>query len=576
VSSRRLGAISRAAPALAVLVLAACAGVPVSSAPRIVEAVPRSGVTEEPDVQFQPRSPQPGQTPEEVVRAFVDAAGSAEGHHAAARQYLTPTAAAGWRDDAGATVLAKIPYVTPGKSGSDLTIRGDQAGVVDESGAYTSYLPGGLSYSYPVTLRRVGGEWRIANPPQGVIMTVSSFTQAYHRFNIYFLSRNESRVVPDPRWFSASRDVLPNLLLSKLLDGPSSGLSQAVTTELGDGVSLERNVVPESDRLRVFLSGLAERGTRAQAAASAQIVWTLSQLSTTGVEIYDDAQLLTPEGVGRVQRLGDWRSYDPDGLPLSTQGYFVRQGAVWTTDGRPASGPAGRDGHQVLSVGVSADFGRLAVVGRLPRGVALYVGGARALSQRLTASSLTAPSWDPAAGSVWTVRDGSEIIQVPTRGLPRRVRAQDLDPAERIGELQLSRDGSRAALLVGQPGSQLLYIGTVNSSGTAVVALRPVVPGLTNIVDLAWAAADSLVVLTRKGALDATLWLVTVDGSSVEPMTSSGLPGPPTAVAAAPGQPTLVVSEGGLWRLRYPSEGWWTAVLPRGSGSAAAAPAYPS
>jgi len=535
--------------------------------------VPRSDVTQEPDVQLQPRSPQPGQTPEEVVRAFVDAASSAEDRHAAARRYLTPAATRRWQDDAGVNVLAKTPYYRPEKSG-ELTIRGDLAGVVDLSGAYTSNPPSGQSYSYRVTLSRIDGQWRIANPPPGLVMTGSTFAQVYRRLNVYFLSRNESRVSPDPRWFSASRDVLPNLLLSKLLVGPSTGLSPAVTTELGDGVSLKSNVVPESDRLQVFLSGLAERSARAQAAASAQIVWTLSQLGATGVEIYDDGQLIVPEGVGRVQHRGDWQSYDPDGLPLSTQGYFVRQGAIWTTAGKAAPGPAGRDGgYRAQSVGVSADLGRLAVVGRLSRGVALYVGAARGeLSQRLTASSLTAPSWD-AAGGVWTVRNGSEIVQVPARGLPQRVRAQDLDPAERIGKLQLSRDGSRVALLVGPPGGQMLYIGAM-SSGFAPTALRLVVPGLTNIVDVAWAAADSLVVLTRKGALDAGLWSVAVDGSSVESMTSSGLPGPPTAVAAAPDQPTLAISEGGLWRLPGPRE--WTAVLPRGSESADSAPAYPS
>jgi hypothetical protein len=574
----RLRQLQVAAPVGATLVvlcvLVGCAGVPESSAPRIVEAVPRTGVSEQADVRLQPRSPQPGQTPEEVVRAFVDAASSPERQHAVARQFLTPAAAERWRDDVSTTVLAKIPYFTPGESGSELTIRGEQVGIVDDTGAYTSYPPAGLSYSYQVTLAQVDGEWRITNPPPGVIMTASSFKQTYTRLNVYFLARAESRVIPDPRWLSASRDALPNLLLKALLDGPSPSLSDAVRTELGDGVTLASNVVPEADRVRVLLSGLADHGSAAQAPASAQIVWTLNQLGAPGVEIYDDGQLLTPDGVDAVQRLGDWRSYDPDSLPLSTPGYFVRQGAVWTTDGKPTSGPAGRDGYRAVSVGVSRDLGRLAVVGRMPHGVALYVGPARGqLTRRLTADSFTPPTWDP-TGAAWTVRNGRDIIQVPARGMPVRVEAQDLDPVERIGKLSLSRDGSRVAILVGAVGAQVLYVGAVGSSGSSLSAVRQIVPGLANVVDVAWAAADSLVVLTRNGASDATLWLVAVDGSSAEPMTTSGLPGPPAAVAAAPGQPTLAVAENGVWRLRDPQEGW-TVVPPRGGLAADAAPAYP-
>jgi len=573
----RLPVAGRVGTALAVVaVLVGCAGVPESSAPRIVEAIPRTGVTEEPDVRLQPSSPQPGQTPEEVVRAFVDAASSTDRRHGIARQFLTAGAAERWHDDAGATVLAKTPYFTLETSGSELTIRGDQVGIVDATGAYTSYPPAGLSYSYRVTLSRVDGQWRITNPPSGVIMTASSFNQAYRRLNVYFVDRTESRVIPDPRWLSASRDALPNLLLKALLDGPSTSLADAVATELGDGVSLASNVVPETDRVRVFLSGLTDQGTGALVAASAQIVWTLSQLGTAGVEIYDDGQLLAPPGVGAVQRLGDWRAYDPDSLALSTPGYFVRQGAVWTTDGKPTPGPAGRDTYQAQSVGVSRDLARLAVVGRIPHGVALYVGPARGqLVRRQTASSLTAPTWDPATGAAWTVRNGTDIIQVSSSGQPVRVKVQDLDRAERIGKIRLSPDGCRVALLVGPTGDQALYIGAVSRSESAVTALRPIVPRLTNVVDVAWATAGSLVVLTRNGGSDATLWSVAVDGSSAEPTTSSGLPGPPSAVAAAPDQPTLAVSEGGIWRLHDPREGW-TGVPPRSTGSVVvAAPTYP-
>jgi hypothetical protein len=576
VTARELrGTVLAGAAAATLLVLAGCAGVPESSAPRIVEAIPRTGTSEDPDVRVQPRLPQPGQSPKEVVEAFLDSAGSFEHQHRAARQFLTGAAAARWRDDAGAVVLSRPPYLNGDRSGATVAIRADQVGMVDPTGAYTSYPSGELTYSHRLQLIQVDGQWRITNPPPGVIMTASTFNQAYRRLNVYFLNRDESRVVPDPRWFLASPDALPNLLLKALLDGPSTSLADAVKTELGNGVSLASNVVPETDLVRVFLTGLANHNARAQASAMAQIVWTLNQLHGTAVEIYDDGQLFAPRGVGGVQRINDWRSYDPDNLPLSTPCYFVRRGAIWTTDGKATPGPAGQGEYEALSVGVSPAHNRLAVVGRVPHGVVLYVGPARGrLNRRLTASSLTEPTWDAATGGTWTVRNGAEITYVPASGPPVQVDAPDLDRTQRIWKLRLSRDGSRVALLAGSAGARTLYVGAVSSSGSSVTGLRSIVPGLTNVVDATWASADSLVVLTTNGAGDATMYTTGVDGSWSEAITTAGLPGPPTEVAAAPGQATLAVAEGGVWRLRDPHEGW-TGVFLRGTGPPDAAPAYP-
>jgi hypothetical protein len=150
---------------------------------------------------------------------------------------------------------------------------------------------------------------------------------------------------------------------------------------------------------------------------------------------------------------------------------------------------------------------------------------------------------------------------------------EHLDAGERIDKLRLSRDGTRLAVLVGRPGGKTLYVGTVSPAGLSLTMVRQIVPTLTNVVDVAWESADSLVVLTRNGT-DATLWEVPVDGSSADPMTTSGLPGPPAGVAAIAGQPTLTVAEGGVWALRG-AEGGWVSIPPRAGGVADAAPAYP-
>jgi len=558
------------------LLLLGCAGIPDSSAPRVIEAIPSTGVADEPDVRFQPRPPQPGQTPQQIVEGFLEAESSPELQHAVARQFLAPAASGIWRDDAGTAVLAPSPTLVPSKSGAEVTLQGTQVGSVDPDGSYATVAAGRQTYGYRIQLERVNGEWRIANPPAGLVLTESSFRQVYRRrLNVYFLARNESRVVPDPRWFSAPREALPNLLLKALLDGPSTGLSDAVKTELA-GAHLASNVVPESDRVRVFLTGLADRGAIAQAAGSAQIVWTLSQLSAApAVEIDADVHPLIPRGVGQVQTIQDWRSYDPDALPLHTPGYFIRNGAVWTTDGEPAPGPAGSAGYGAQSVAVSSDLSRLAVVRRSAGGVALYLGSSRQeLRPRLSGASLTPPSWDPMSGAVWTVRDGTDIIQVPARGMPFQVAARDLDRAQPISQLRLSRDGSRVALLAGSAGNQVLYVGAISAAGSAVTELRSIVPELTDVRDVSWTSADELMVLSGSPDKTATIYTVGVDGSLSQAITSYGLPTPPTAVAAAPGQAMLAVAAGHIWRLGDPRSAWM-AVPPQPSGLADSAPAYP-
>ena len=554
------------------LLLAGCAGIPETSAPRIIEAVPSTGVTEEPDVRFQPRPPQPGQTAEQVVKGFLEAEGSPERQHGVARQFLTPSAATKWRDDAGVVVLAPTPEVVQEAGGARVSLSGKQVASLDPVGSYTPASGDGLPYRSRLQLVRVEGEWRIVNPPPGVILTAPTFYQAYRRLNVYFLARKETRVAPDPRWFAASHDALPNLLLKALLDGPAGSLADAVTTELANHVSLTSNVVPETDRVRVFLSGLAGLGATGQAAASAQIIWTLSQLGLPHIEIYNDGQPLVPQAVGGESF--DWRTYDPDSLSLSSPCYIVRNGAVWTTEGKPTPGPAGGGSYAALSVGASPDLARLAVVGRVPRGMALYRGPIRGpLSARLDALSLSPPSWDPLTDQVWTVRNHTDIVEVPSRGPVMLVRVPELDRTQRIGQLRLSRDGSRAALTVGPAGHQVLYLGTVSASGSVLTGLRSIAPGLSNVVDIAWASADSLVVLNAGRAGAATMYSMGVDGSLSQMLTSYGLPKAPTALAAAPGQSTVVAADGGIWSLRDPRAGW-TGVLPPGS-VALEAPAYP-
>ena len=78
------------------------------------------------------------------------------------------------------------------------------------------------------------GEWRIANPPNGLIMLEPDFERLYDRRLAYFLDPTGTRVVPDPRYL-ISGEAQPTALLNRVLEGPSAALSAGVRNPLSGG-----------------------------------------------------------------------------------------------------------------------------------------------------------------------------------------------------------------------------------------------------------------------------------------------------------------------------------------------------
>ena len=76
--------------------------------------------------------------------------------------------------------------------------------------------------------------------------------------------------------------------------------------------------------------------------------------------------------------------------------------------------------------------------------------------------------------------------------------------------------------------------------------ISPVAPTLRAVTDVSWQDADGLVALGTTTGPPAA-WRVEVDGSAVTPLTTSGLPAPPTSVAAAANRPLLVEADNQVW-----------------------------
>ncbi|MFP5369983.1 MAG: hypothetical protein ACLGI3_04450, partial [Actinomycetes bacterium] len=85
------------------MVLSACSTVPSDSPTVQITQAPARPVDE---IGIEPLPPEPGATPEDVVRGFIDAAASTRQGHPVAREHLTPEPARTWSDEAGMKVIS--------------------------------------------------------------------------------------------------------------------------------------------------------------------------------------------------------------------------------------------------------------------------------------------------------------------------------------------------------------------------------------------------------------------------------------------------------------------------------------
>jgi hypothetical protein len=572
--TRRVGA-ALLVLASTVLVGTSCASIPSSSPPQIIpESVPASAPADDEDLRYDEIVPRPNEAPEDIVSDFLRASGSFERAHTRARAYLTSKASRNWKDTTGAIILEDTPYLNVGDGGAVVEMSTLQRGKLNDDGSYVA--GSGQPYRFSFHLIRTNGNWRIDNPPDVLLLEQGTFDSSYRPYDVYFLNSTRTKVVPDVRWYAAAPDTLPSLLVTAIERGPSQWLQDSVISDLA-GITLQNNIEQESDRVKVYLTGLDDQADTLTAGGFAQLVWTLNQLGVGGVEVFADGQLITPKSApGRkLQQLSDWRSFDPDGLSVSASAYYVRGGAVWTTRDAPLPGPAGRDTFGAVSVAASTDERSIAVVRRSAAGrQVLFVGAPGALRPTFSASSLTRPTWGPETREVWTVRDGRDVILVPVDGQATRI-GLPTDALGHIRSLSLSRDGSRLAIVAGTSGHEQLWVGIVSreNGATRVEGLRPLDLGDDAVSDVSWTDAVSLVVLTHAGQQDSSLYSVDADGAADGQLIATiGLPGPPTAVAAAPSLPLLTVAAGSLWRTPAPGENWTKVEDRPGSESA---PAYP-
>ncbi|WP_207067773.1 MULTISPECIES: MtrAB system accessory lipoprotein LpqB [unclassified Mycobacterium] len=543
--------------AILTVVVAGCAGVPSSSSPQAIGTVGRPAPPSLP-------KPTPGMDPDILLREFLKATADPANRHLAARQFLTESASSGWDDAGSALLIDNVVFVeTREPEKVSVTMRADILGSLSDMGVFETG-EGALPDPGPIELIKTSDGWRIDTLPNGVFLDWQQFQETYKRNTLYFVDPTGKTVVPDPRYVAVSEpDQLATELVSKLIAGPRPEMARTVRNLLDEPLKLSGPVTRADGGktgvgrgyggARIDLENLSTTDPHSRQLLAAQIIWTLSRAGINGPYVINADGAALDDRFADGWTTADVAATDPGaadgaaaGLHALVGGSLVSldensaprvPGAFGQTPGQVAAALS-RSGQEVASVVVQRP-------GAPDMASSLWVGpmGGSA-AQVMDGRSLSRPSWS-LDESIWVVVDGLNVVRAvqDASGQPARIPVDSTAVTARfpgaIAELQLSRDGTRAAMVI--DGRVILAgVEQTEGGGYALTFPRRLGYGLGNTaVSLAWRTGDDIVV-SRTDPQHPVSY-VNLDGVNSD-ASSRNLLMPVTTVAANPS--TVYVSDG--------------------------------
>ena len=584
----------------AVLVLAACAGIP-SEGP-VVPGRPAGKDAGLGLYQVIPDGPQPGATPQQSVTGFLRAATGFADDHRIARSFLAPSRRLAWRPDTSvvvypaqnpptpvlvdetgahptATPAATTPAVASPKAsaaksgplaadpGRDRDLAGTATvrvnvpvlATIDGNGRYTTARPG-THREVTYGLVRINGEWRIDKVPDGILISTNDFGVTFRDFPVYFAASGQRFLVPDIHWFPANNtEALPTALVRALLAGPPSWLAPAVTTGVPSGTQMAVSaVVVSGDVATVDLT------ERARSAMPEQRQLLALQLRETldGVPGFDGRVKITAGGADLDVPTVGWSvdtpgessagpqvdpSVDSRPVVLNSKGHLARvEGPQRLV---PVTGVDGLAVPGASRPAMSSDGTAYAVLGAQRKELLLQLPGMPQATVAVRGRDLTAPSFDP-YGWVWASpeQNNGKLYAARTDTGPTVVTAPWL-AGYVVASARVSRDGARLLIAARRPATSSAYLfvsgiaRAADGRPEAITEPLSLVPDLASAIDAAWVDEDQVVVLGRRSgplAPDQTKEqpLVVQVGGAIESTTPA--PGA-TSITAGNGTLTLMV-----------------------------------
>jgi hypothetical protein len=544
-----VAAVVALATLAASMIVAGC-GVPSSSQPTVVRSAAQKGTISDraPIARDGPGAITDAQ---ELVRRYLramawgnettvdtDAMSNAVNF---AKGFLTPEARNSWQRGPDIVVVRTqlgIPVVTPNVTRVEVAMQ--PVGVLDRYGKIEPRpdLPAQNYQFMVVPATDVYGEFRIANPPSGMLLSDDALTKLYDLNPIYFWDSNNRNLVPDLRYISKAQTANRNVELMGWLrtPGPSEYLRQAVN-EMPTAIEFKDRPVQDGSRLRINLSAKAANPQAELWRFVLQVRWTLNWLSgaidlqiegqhqdvpTRDVMVNNPAA--TPDGQREAPRFcvvdGQVRQYAGEPLSLPVLAHDANAGVV---SAAIIHGPA----HQIALVREDGPGGKVRLwLGNDTQKTAQYTG------TDLVASTMSRPVGLAGPGARVLVAADGHLYDVPFDS--KQPRDETPPNIGAVTAVSVAPDGRRVALVAGGRA----YVGVLqvpaDSSSISVVQTRELPVGLSDVTGIAWSRAEWVVVAGRSAGQSA-LVEATIDGALIQPLQLRNLPGPTvTRVVADP------------------------------------------
>lgn len=532
-------------------------------------------------IEVAAQSPVDGASPQGIIEGFFAAQESyADGYHVA-RQFLTTQAAAKWKPETEATVYDSNAQTLVIGADGGAVLQATLIGQVDADGVYTAVHDEAFTHDFKLV--REDGQWRISNPPAGVLMGSQRFHRAFTAVPTYFFDATGTRLVAQPVYVHlADIDAgAAEVLVRALIRGPRAWLRSAVMDALPAEITSNGTRIDEDGIAHVNLGGSVEALSAEQRdMAATQLLATLSYLvSVRGLTITANGRELSvdiadSQNVVRSSTIMDLRKARD---PLSKDLFAVAEGRVLRVS---QSGPQiadqlpGEIGQGWVSrperLGVDWAGETLAIT--TDNGTKLHVvntgGGSPTLIHEGT--SMLRPQYD-VAGGLWTLDNtasgpvmariiGGQSFSVPLTELAGR----------KVIAYRISPDLTRLALVVETQGAQEFGMMRIGVDRLTIDGWRPIPVNsrnglLTTMRDVSFSGSDK-VLLVAANAKDPQIAVHSFDLDAAE----VGFQGPVSdvevtamATLASPLAPytAVLTSEGVV--MRYEAQYRWPTVLDK-------------
>ena len=499
------------------LTLSGCAGIPTSSQVYYGEEISEDTSTQ--FVRVIARPPSLDMSPDEIVRGFLDACADPSENYEIARQYLAIESAENWNPLTGVEIY-DASTVKAIEDTNTITVAAAKLGTISDLGRFQVGDPGAeISKSFALE-QNAGGQWRISDLSDGILLSSGDVDRSFRSFPIYFFNTELNSLVTDSLLVPVSNSGAATSLVRGLLDGPSPYLSPVATSAFPVGTTLTYGSVP-------ILNGIAQvdlsnevlgANEVTRRALSAQLVWTLSGLANvSAVQISVSGQPLALTNVSSLQTILDWQSFsvlpDPDAKTLNVirneKIYSVSDGIeslkyVSTTPLIFAS--PNEVGTRIATV--TADLKSLQVVKTSDSAFELVAQG----------EQISKPTWDR-DGNIYFSDFGLGVRQVSSDGTLREVLvdASTLGTSDQVKQVAVSNDGVRVAVVLSDGIQDVIAVGAIFKSDneTRIIGLHRIERSIVSVRDIAWSSPTSISAIgTDESKADLIFDVSLLDGKS--------------------------------------------------------------